>query len=70
MWSSWGGCKEIPEIDAEIEWDAIEGKSLPLDADGGVKVLSEKMGSGDNFYNDRMGPESIRINVRNLSDKL
>ena len=50
--------------------DDIEGNSRSLDTDGGVKVLSEKTGSGDNFYNDRRGPESIRINVRNLSDKL
>ena len=38
-----------PEIDAEIEWDVIEKKSVPLDTDGGVKVLSEKTGSDENF---------------------
>ena len=39
---SWGGCKEKPEIDAEIEWDVIEENLVSLDTDGGVKVLSGK----------------------------
>ena len=34
-------------------------RRVPLDVDGGVKVLSEKTGSDDNFQNDRMGSESI-----------
>jgi hypothetical protein len=38
-----------PEIDAENEWDIIEKKTLPMDTGGGVKVLSEKTGSNDNF---------------------
>ena len=44
MWLSWGECRKKLEIDAEIEWDFIEGNSVPLDTDGGVKVLSEKTG--------------------------
>ena len=48
-WLSWGECRKKPEIDAEIEWDAIEKNSVSLDTDGGVKVLSEKMGSNENF---------------------
>ena len=48
-----------PEIDAEIEFDDIEGNSRSVDTDGGVKVLSEKMGYDENYSNDRMGPESI-----------
>ena len=48
-WSSWGGCRKKPEIDAEIERGVIEKKSLPLDTDRGVKVLSEKMGYDENF---------------------
>jgi hypothetical protein len=34
-------------------------KKIPLDVDGGVKVLSEETGSDNNFQNDRMGSESI-----------
>ena len=37
--------------------------SVPLDTDGGVKVLSEKTGYDNNFQNDRMGLESILINL-------
>ena len=71
MWSRVGETAEKkPAIDAEIEWDAFKDNSMSLDTDGGVKVLSEKTGADDNFQNDRLGPESIRINVRNLSDKL
>ena len=29
----------------------------------GVKVLSEKTGSDDNFQSDRMGPELIQIKL-------
>ena len=38
MWSSWGGCRKKPEIDAEIEWD-VKKNSASLDTHGGVKVL-------------------------------
>jgi hypothetical protein len=41
---SWGACRKKTEIDAEIKWDVIEKNSVPLDADGAVKVLSEKTG--------------------------
>jgi hypothetical protein len=35
-----GGVQRIkPEINAEIEWDIIEKKTLPMDTGGGVKVL-------------------------------
>ena len=44
-----------PEIDAEIEWDAFKDNSVSLDTDGGVKVLSEKPGSDENFLNDELG---------------
>ena len=50
------------EIDAEIELDVIETNTVPLDTGGGVKVLSEKTESDDNFYNDKLGPWSILIN--------
>jgi hypothetical protein len=40
--------EEKPEIDAEIEWDVMKN-TMPLDADGGVKVLSEKTGFNENF---------------------
>ena len=53
------GAEKKPEIDAEIEWDVIEKKSVPLDTEGGVKVLSEKTGSDDNFQNDRLGPDRL-----------
>ena len=38
-----------PEIDDGIKWDAFKENSVPLDADRGVKVLSEKTGSDENF---------------------
>ena len=44
-------CRKKTEIDAEIKWDVIEKKMVPLDKDGGVKVLSEKTGSDENFLN-------------------
>jgi hypothetical protein len=34
----------------------LSKKIVPLDAEGGVKVLSEKTGSDDNFQNARVGP--------------
>jgi hypothetical protein len=43
-----GGCREKTEIDAEIVWDVMKN-TMPLDADGGVKVLSEKTGFNENF---------------------
>jgi hypothetical protein len=36
---------------------------VSLDADGGIKVLSEKTENDNNFQNDRLGPESILINL-------
>jgi hypothetical protein len=48
-WSSWRGSEKKPEIDAENEWDIIEKKTLPMDTGGGVKVLSEKTRSNNNF---------------------
>jgi len=49
VWSCWAECRKKPEIDAEIEWDVIKKKSVSLDADGGVKALSEKTGSDEHF---------------------
>jgi hypothetical protein len=46
--------RKKPEIDAEILWDVIEKNSVPLDADGGVKVLSEKTVKDDNFQNAKL----------------
>ena len=40
----------LPEMDAK---NCIEENSVSLEADGGVKVLSEKKGSDDNFQNNR-----------------
>jgi len=40
--------KMLSGIDAK---DCINENSLPLDADGGVKVLSENTGYDDNFQN-------------------
>ena len=57
------------DIDAEIVRDVIENNSVSLDTDGGVKVLSEKTGSGDNFYNDRLVPELVPVSVGSLSDE-
>ncbi len=50
MWSSWAGCRKKPEM--ILQSNGMSSKeSVSLDTDGGVKVLSEKMGSDDNFQN-------------------
>ena len=38
-----------------------------LDADGGVKVLSEQTGNDDNFQKDRLDSELVPANVGRLS---
>ena len=38
-----------PEIDAENRMGCYRKNSVSFDTDGGVKVLSEKMGSNENF---------------------
>jgi hypothetical protein len=38
------------------------------EASGGVKVLSEKTESDDDFLYDGLGPESIPVNVGSLAD--
>ena len=43
--------------------EMLSKKIVPLDAEGGVKVLSEKMGSDEHFQNYSVGPESILINL-------
>jgi hypothetical protein len=43
---------------------------VPLDTDGGVKVLSEKMGSNDNFQNDRFDTELVPASIGNLPDEI
>ena len=37
-------------------------KSVRLDADGGVKALSEKTGSDENFQYARLDSESMPVN--------
>ena len=41
---------------------------MSLDADGGVKVLSEKTGYDDNFRNDRLDSELVLANIDNFSN--
>ena len=42
-------------------------KSVPQDADGGVKLLSEKTVKDDNFQNERSNSESIPVEVESFS---
>ena len=44
--------------------------SVPLDADGGVKVLSEKTGSDVNFQNARIDTELVPASIGNLPDEI
>jgi len=48
-WSSWGWCREKTGNWSCNRMGCYRKKSVPLDADGAVKVLSEKMGSNENF---------------------
>jgi hypothetical protein len=56
----------VPEMEAE---DLIREKSVPLDVDGAVKVLSKKTGPDNNFKNDSLGSELIQVGIDNLSDE-
>ncbi|MEE4602972.1 MAG: hypothetical protein V2J65_16945, partial [Desulfobacteraceae bacterium] len=41
----------------------IGEKSVPLDADGAVKVLSEKAGPDNNFQNDSLDSELVPTDI-------
>ena len=49
--------------------DFIEEISVPPDADGAVKVLSEKTGPDNNFKNDRLGSELGPETIDNFADE-
>ena len=42
---------------------------MSLDTDDGVKVLSDKTENDNNFQNDRLGPETIPVKPKILSDE-
>ena len=44
-------------------------KSVSLDTDGGVTVLSEKTGLDDNFQNDRLDSGLVPAGIDNLADE-
>ena len=44
-------------------------KSVPPDADGAVKVLSEKTGSVDNFQKNGVDLELVPLSIEGLSDE-
>ena len=54
--------------DMETE-NFIGEKSVPLDADGAVKVLSEKTGPDNNFQNDSLDSELVPAGIDNLADE-
>jgi hypothetical protein len=57
----------LPEIETD---DFIGEKSVPLDADGAVKVLSEKTGPDNNFKNERLDSELVPVSIDGLSEEL
>ena len=40
-----------------------------MDTDEGVKVLSEKTGSNENFQNDSLNSELVQVGIDNLTDE-
>jgi hypothetical protein len=56
----------LPEIETE---NFIDEKSVPLDADGAVKVLSEKTGPDNNFQNDSLDSGLVPETIDNLADE-
>ena len=56
----------LPEMETE---DFIGENSVPPDAEGAVKVLSEKTGSGDNFQKDSLPSELVPARIENLADE-
>ena len=56
----------LPDMETE---DFIGEKSVPLDADGAVKVLSEKTGTDNNFQNDCLDSELVPAGIDNLADE-
>ena len=61
-WLSWAKCRKKLKLILQSN-EMLSKKIVPLDAEGGVKVLSEKMGSDEHFQNYSVGPESILINL-------
>jgi hypothetical protein len=56
----------LPKMETE---NFNEEKSIPPDADGAVKVLSEKTGLDNNFQNDSLDSELVPAGIDNLADK-
>ena len=56
----------LPDMETE---DLIEENSVPSDADGAVKVLSEKTGPDNNFQNDSLDSELVPAGIDNLADE-
>ena len=61
--SDWvGSLKNVAKIPPGIDAKAcINGNSLPLDVEGGVKVLSKKTSPDNTIQNERSNSESILI---------
>ena len=60
VWLSWAKYRKKLKLILQSN-EMLSKKIVPLDAEGGVKVLSEKMGSDEHFQNCSVGPESILI---------
>jgi hypothetical protein len=56
----------LPDMETE---DYIDEKSVPLDDDRAVKVLSEKTGTDNNFQNDNLDSKLIQVGIDNLADE-
>jgi hypothetical protein len=44
-------------------------KSVPLDVDRAVKVLSKKAGPDDNFQNDSLDSALVQVGIDDLADE-
>ena len=56
----------LPEMETE---DSIEEKSVLLDADGAVKMFSEKTAPDNNFQKDHLVSELVPAGINNLADE-
>lgn len=56
----------LPEMVAK---NLTKEKSVPLDVDRAVKVLSKKTGPDDNFQNDSLDSALVQVGIDDLADE-
>jgi hypothetical protein len=62
--------EDAPTVLPDMVTENFNGeKSVLLDTDGAVKVLSEKTAPADNFRDDRLDSELILVSIDGLSEE-